>query len=172
MVITGQDLVELAEIAFPGQKVHIGPSSVDVRLGEEILAGDVGAWVDLDDDGKPVYRAFAKYQYSPGDTVTFYPGRLYIAHSMEYVEMPEDVAAFLTMRSTAGRRGLDHAHAGWLEPGWEGQITFELVPVVRTQFRVGDRVAQVIFFRTTDKSRYDGAYQGQVGATIAQGARF
>ena len=167
MIITGKHLKELGEQIITLAEPHIGPASIDVRLGGALKVGDEQSWVSLGEDGKPEYHNFEELAFVKGDPVRFERGKFYIAHSVEYVRLPPNVGALLFLRSSAGRRGLDHLHAGYLEPGWHGQITFELQPAIDTVFIVGSRVAQMVLFTTTDEASYDGSYNGQRGATLA-----
>ena len=163
MLITGEQLKRIAQ-QMSEDTLHVGTSSIDVRLGFEFYIGGKDAFITRTGD----YHGFEHKSYVMGQRILFKPGYLYIAHSLEYVRMPNDVGAILLMRSTAGRRGLDHLHAGWLEPGWEGQITFELSPIVPTEFEVGERIAQLVLVRAEEESQYAGHYQGQKGATLAK----
>ena len=168
MLINGQKLEELAkEVFVDSPPAKVGSSSVDVRLGGRFLVGNHNSLI-RQSNGKVEYRGLEELNIKEGEEIVFLPGRLYIAHSIEYVRLPKDVGAFLLLRSTTGRRGLDHLHAGWLEPGWEGQITFELAPVVKTAFIVGEPIAQLVFIRAEGESQYVGQYQGQVGPTAAK----
>lgn len=69
----------------------------------------------------------------------------------------------------SGRMGLFIQNAGWVDPGFEGQITFELfnasdTPILLT---AGTRIAQLVFAEMTEAcdKPYNGKYQGQIGAT-------
>lgn len=129
----------------PDEK-QIQPASLDLRLGEELFDLDTGTM--LEDH-------------------TLKPGRLYIGHTHEYVGLPNDIAAMITGRSSVGRAGVVvHLTAGFIDPGFVGQITLELYnysdsPV---EFDQGDRICQLMFFPLEDESRgYDGQYAGQTG---------
>lgn len=169
MLITGPRLEQLVrEGLFPyDEAVHVGTSSIDVRLGDTFKIGGTGAYVTLGNGVKPIYEGFSEKKVPEGGTIVIEPGKLYIAHTKEYVRLPADVGAFLLLRSSLGRRGLDHLHSGWLEPGWEGQITLELTAVVPTELRVGERIAQMVLIQATDPAPYTGRYNGQRGPTLA-----
>jgi dCTP deaminase len=128
------------------------PASLDVRLGEELYH------VGSDTRIKPVRHEFA-------------PGERYLCHTKESISLPDHTAAQLAGRSSVGRMGIIvHKTAGWIDPGFSGEITLEVMnlgnePVV---FDPGKRVAQLVFFRLDmESSGYDGHYQGQEGATEA-----
>jgi dCTP deaminase len=132
---------------------QIQPASLDVRLGEQFV----------DADGRPFECEHA---------VDLVPGKRLLATTKEKIELPNDVAAQLAGRSTVARRGIIiHKTAGWIDPGFEGEITLELCNMGRENqmLGVGDRVAQLVFYELDQPSSgYDGKYQNQEGATEAR----
>lgn len=138
------------EIKPPVRDEQYQPASLDVRIGSKL------------------YRPSDDMMISSGTVHTFEPDKAYIGHTKDYIEMPDDLAAQLTGRSSMGRNGLIiHKTAGWIDCGFCGQITLELYnfgdePV---EVSVGDRVGQLVFFRMEDSpdESYDGQYQGQRG---------
>lgn len=87
--------------------------------------------------------------------------------------MPDDLTAKVLGRSSLGRLGVSvHQTAGFIDPGFVGEITLELsnigpIPVELTD---GLRVCQIVFsaLNKPAKNPYGGAgsqYQNQVGAT-------
>lgn len=79
--------------------------------------------------------------------------------------MPLDLACQLTGRSSVGRAGLVvHLTAGWVDQGFHGTITLEVVNCGSIPVTVerGARLVQGIFFRLdTLREGYKGAYIGQ-----------
>lgn len=131
---------------------QIQPASLDIRLGPERLNPANG---------------FAHKRRD--ETVKFEPGVAYIGHTLDYIELPNDIAAFLTGRSSVGRRGLIiHKTAGWIDPGFCGQIRLEVFnfSTEEISFDVGERIGQLVFFKLDrPSSGYEGQYQGQTGVT-------
>lgn len=88
---------------------------------------------------------------------------------MEYVELPDNLTAFVEGRSSLGRMGLFIQNAGWVDPGFRGEITLELYNANRCaiELKCGRRVGQLVFAQMDDiaLNPYNGKYQGQVGAT-------
>ena len=88
---------------------------------------------------------------------------------MEYFELPHDLTAFVEGRSSLGRMGLFIQNAGWVDPGFQGEITLELYNVNRCaiELKAGRRVGQLVFSRMDDTALhpYQGKYQKQKGAT-------
>lgn len=130
---------------------QIQPASLDVRLGQQI------------------YDPSRDETYIDCDKLILEPGRAYLGHTMDEVSLPLDVAAQLTGRSSLGRKGIIiHKTAGWIDPGFSGEITLELYNFSDSavELDVGSRIGQLVFFRLDQISHgYDGQYQGQRGIT-------
>ena len=88
---------------------------------------------------------------------------------MEYFSLPDDLTAFVEGRSSLGRMGLFIQNAGWVDPGFEGEITLELFNANRCaiELKSGRRVGQLVFAKMDCKALkpYSGKYQKQRGAT-------
>ena len=132
---------------------QIQPASLDVRMGPKLYDCHREVMNDFSDSGEIVIQ----------------PGNLYLGHTLDYVEIPKDLAAMLTGRSSVARQGLVvHFTAGWIDPNFKGEITLEMYnfsgqPIV---FQVGERIAQLVFFKLSEPSKgYNGRYQRQTGPT-------
>ncbi len=83
--------------------------------------------------------------------------------------MPDDLTAFVEGRSSLGRMGLFIQNAGWVDPGFKGEITLELYNANRCaiEIKAGRRVGQLVFAELDDiaLNPYKGKYKGQRGAT-------
>ncbi len=88
---------------------------------------------------------------------------------MEYIELPNDLTSFVEGRSSLGRMGLFIQNAGWVDPGFKGEITLELFNANRQaiELTAGRRVGQLVFADTKEPAinPYKGKYIGQKGAT-------
>jgi len=52
--------------------------------------------------------------------------------TLEWVELPDDLVARLEGKSSLGRLGLlIHSTAGYVDPGWKGNLTLELSNVAK-----------------------------------------
>lgn len=95
-----------------------------------------------------------------------YPSTFFLLDSLEYLDMPADAMGLIALRSSWGRKGVEHLHAGDIDPGFTGTVTFELEnrapwPAV---IRRGDKVLQMIMLDCYLPERgYDqtGRYNGQ-----------
>lgn len=97
------------------------------------------------------------------------PGQFILGTTMEYIKLPDNLTAFVEGRSSLGRLGLFVQNAGWVDPGFEGEITLELFNASRFSIELhsGDRIAQLVFAKmeiNADKP-YDGKYNRKRGAT-------
>ena len=94
--------------------------------------------------------------------------------SREWIEVPDDLMAFVEIRSTWGRRGF-LLPPTIVDAGFKGHLTFEILWVGDTGPRpVGERFVHLIFAKLTSPSEpYKGKYQFQKGITkaISDGAR-
>ena len=97
------------------------------------------------------------------------PGQFVLATTMEYIKLPNDLTAFVEGRSSLGRMGLFIQNAGWVDPGFSGEITLELFNANRCaiELRTGRRVGQLVFAQMDQEALhpYRGKYQEQRGAT-------
>ena len=82
-----------------------------------------------------------------------HPGEFALASTLEYISLPLDIAGRLEGRSSIGRLGLQvHATAGFVDPGFYGTLTFELINSGRIPLTLspGERLGQICFFRVLD----------------------
>ena len=147
----------------PMTKEQIQPASVDIRLGNtfSVVEDTSTGIITLGDE--------IKYSRITTDTYLILPGQFVLATTMEYFELPDDLTAFVEGRSSLGRMGLFIQNAGWVDPGFKGEITLELYNANRCaiELRAGRRVGQLVFAKMDSPALnpYNGKYQGQTGAT-------
>ncbi|MBE6953280.1 MAG: dCTP deaminase [Clostridia bacterium] len=147
----------------PLTEEQIQPASVDVRLGNTFSI------VEDSPSGVITLGSEIRYKTIETDTYVLLPGQFVLATTMEYFELPDDLTAFVEGRSSLGRMGLFIQNAGWVDPGFKGEITLELFNANRCaiELKSGRRVGQLVFAKmdTPADKPYDGKYQGQRGAT-------
>lgn len=100
------------------------------------------------------------------------PGGFCLASTVEVIKVPRYLACELAGKSTIGRMGVQiHATAGWIDPGFRGQITLEIFNSSPRPFPLveGMAIGQLVFheLKSSCISGYGrrGHYQGQQGAT-------
>lgn len=154
---------EKALIAEPLELTQIQPASIDIRLGDTFSI--------VEDNSSGIIKMDSKTEYKTikTDTYILLPGQFVLATTMEYFELPDDLTAFVEGRSSLGRMGLFIQNAGWVDPGFKGEITLELFNANRCaiELKSGRRVGQLVFAKMDFPALnpYSGKYQGQRGAT-------
>lgn len=142
---------------------QIQPASVDIRLGNTF------AMIDDSPSGVINMNQEISYKTLKSDKYVLLPGQFILASTMEYFSLPNDLTAFVEGRSSLGRMGLFIQNAGWVDPGFEGEITLELFNANRCaiELQAGRRVGQLVFAQMDAAALhpYRGKYQGQMGAT-------
>ena len=148
---------------YPITDEQIQPASVDIRLGNTFSI------VDDSPSGIITLEKEIQYKTITTDTYLIMPGHFVLASTMEYFELPDNLTAFVEGRSSLGRMGLFIQNAGWVDPGFKGEITLELYNDNRCaiELKAGRRVGQLVFAEMDDAAihPYNGKYQGQTGAT-------
>lgn len=147
----------------PLEPAQIQPASVDIRLGNTFSIVEDSPSGILTLDREITYKTIC------ADTYLLLPGQFVLATTMEYFRLPQNLTAFVEGRSSLGRLGLFIQNAGWVDPGFEGEITLELYNANRCaiQLSSGRRVGQLVFAQMDAPAQnpYHGKYQGQRGAT-------
>lgn len=94
-----------------------------------------------------------------------------LAHTVERFKIPRDVIAICLGKSTYARAGIV-LNCTPLEPGWEGQVTLEIVNTTPRNVRlwIGEGICQFVFLTgnppSTTYADRAGKYQGQTGITL------
>jgi len=97
-------------------------------------------------------------------------GTCTLVNTLEWVEIPMDLAGTLRCRSSFGRRGI-LLGAGFVDPGFRGQLTLCLTNFGNDDLivRKNDRVVQMILHEVRGgNQRYSGSYQDSIGAVEAK----
>lgn len=109
----------------------------------------------------------------PGDYLSVYltPGESWLFSTKERVEMPDNMAGLVVLRSSAFRKGLSLASPGYVDPGFSGNLTFRITNVTKEQVIIdpNERLIQLIVFKlaqTTDRP-YKGNYQDSEGIVVS-----
>ncbi len=138
-------------------------SSIDLRLGDEIGFYEGSYMIDIKKD---TFKIEVK---KIEDEFVILPRQFVLATTLEYIKLPDNVTAFVEGRSSLGRLGLFIENAGWVDAGFEGQITLELFNANKRPIKLykGMRICQLVFARLDERpSRsYSGKYKGQRGVT-------
>jgi len=90
------------------------------------------------------------------------PGRYYLITTMEKVNMPEDLVAFMFNRSSLFRCGAS-LRTAVIDPGYHGELTVGVKNegAYDIELEQGARVLQLVFAEVKgDTRKYNGRYQG------------
>jgi dCTP deaminase len=154
-------MAEGSIVVEPIEPYQIQPASIDLRLGRHFLKIDENTLESLNLDSELPYVKIEK------DEIVIPPHSFLLATTVERVRIPANVTAFVEGRSSIGRMGLFIQNAGWVDPGFEGNITLELFNANRLPLKLasGRRICQIVFAFMDKATRtpYAGKYQGQRG---------
>lgn len=148
---------------FPLEEKQIQPASIDITLGNTFsLLEDYTNGI-IDPTKNISYKTFNTNRY------LLLPGQFVLATTGEYIKLPNNLTAFVEGRSSWGRLGLFIQNAGWVDPGFEGEITLELYNANRCaiELTAGLRIGQLVFAKMAKNAinPYNGKYQKQKSAT-------
>ncbi|MGE0201697.1 MAG: dCTP deaminase [Candidatus Melainabacteria bacterium] len=185
MILNEQQILERLVDPDPERRIIItplikpeeqfGPTSVDLRLGTDFQVLRRTNLTHLDPMKCPeslardVQNHMVHVTVKPTEPFILHPGEFALASTLEFVRIPLDMAARLEGRSTWGRLGLQiHATAGFVDPGFQGALTFELSNVSNIPLPLypGVRISQLCFYQSSvthlpySKKRYS-KYSGK-----------
>jgi dCTP deaminase len=135
------------------------------RLGADSLKGDLVIRPYSDGSQQP-----ASYDLRAGEDGVLLQGKCTLLPTLEWVELPGDLAGTLRCRSSFGRKGV-LLGAGFVDPGFRGQLTLCLVNCGSNDIAIkkSDRIVQMIFHEVRGGgSFYDGKYQDSNGVVEAR----
>lgn len=147
--------------------LQLQSASFDLRLNDtyKMPRAKHGTVSPIDFD---TYDAVMEFKETVTDRFILMPSEFVLASTIEWVNLPNDLSAFVEGRSSIGRTGLFIHNAGWIDPGFRGTITLELFnaapyPLV---LDAGRRICQIVFQMLNQETfDYAGKYQNE-GGTI------
>ncbi len=180
MVLSDHDIkIELDQgriVLDPFEPSFIQPASIDLRLGNDFRVFRNSSHVAIDPQ---VHQPDLTEEIivDDGDSFVLHPGQFALGTTLERIALPADILGKLEGKSSLGRLGLMiHSTAGYIDPGWDGQVTLELSNVANLPIllRPGMRIGQISFERMSSpvdlpygSPELGSHYQGQRGATAA-----
>ena len=116
--------------------------SIDFRLGDEFLIPEYYG-------SKGVIRLDEKQKYNKkrAGRIIIPPGEFILGTTLEYLAISRRLMAFVEGKSGVGRRGLFVHTAGLINPGFEGNLTLELVNANKLpiELEAERRICQITF---------------------------
>lgn len=146
-----QELLHRGDLGIdPFDPAAVQPASVDLRLDHTLDVLRPGrAWLD---PAKDSAACFERVCVPDGGRIALQPGECALGATVERVEMPVDLVGRLDGKSSIGRLFLlVHATAGFIDPGFRGHITLELINAGPRPIWLypGMRIAQMSLHRMT-----------------------
>ena len=150
----------------------VQPSSVDLRVDRffRVFRNHTLGHIDVKHD---LSELTTLVEAADDDPFILHPGEFVLGCTLERVALPDDLVARLEGKSSLGRLGLlIHSTAGFVDAGFEGQLTLELSNVANLPITLypGMRIGQISFHQmSTPAERPYGSgtlkskYQSQRG---------
>ena len=160
----------------PYDPADLQPSSVDLHLDRSfrVFRNNRYPFIDV---RSPQPDLTELLRVADDEPFVLHPGEFVLGQTLEWVELPDDLVARLEGKSSLGRLGLlIHSTAGYVDPGWKGNLTLELSNVANLPIALyyGMRIGQISFFRMSSpvERPYGSAglgskYQGQSEPTAS-----
>jgi dCTP deaminase len=161
----------------------IQPASIDITLGEgfkrwlpSLTDGTFNAYAPMFD--KAIMRAdqfmemVKPHELIEGGTYLLPPGQMVLGTTVEVVTLGAGLAAHVEGKSSWGRLGVIVETAGYIDPGFSGEITLEIVnhSLMWMVLRPGMCIGQLIVHQLTSPAErpygspgLGSRYQGQRG---------
>ena len=161
----------------PFDPTCLQPSSVDLHLDADfrVFRNNRYPFIDVRAPQPDLTELITVGEDEP---FVLHPSEFVLGQTLEWVELPDDLVARLEGRSSLGRLGLlIHSTAGYVDPGWKGNLTLELSNVANLPIALyrGMSIGQISFTRMSSPverpygSRELGSkYQGQSSPTASQ----
>lgn len=143
----------------PFKDANVNPASIDLEWSGRYKIATPDGWSD---------------QISTDEEAVINPRDLWLLDTIEYVTMPDNAVGLLTLKSSVGRNGLEHLHAGFFDPGFHGTATLEMVNMAPwpVTIKKGQRLVQLAIAKcvTVPQKTYvvTGRYNGQNVPTTAR----
>lgn len=153
-------------IINPYSLACIQPASYDLHLGPELkqIQPPKDGYIKLDTK-QEWWETTTPFLLGPGQTI--------LGHTQEWITLNDHLCAQVAGRSSVARLGLQVHCAGWVDPGFHGQITLELTNLSKYPIKLQEDmpIAQLVFFsccvpaaRPYGSPGLGSLYQGQKGA--------
>jgi len=133
----------------PFDETMIQPSSVDVRVDRRFRVFHNARYPFID-VRQPMDDLTEAVEVSDADPFILHPGEFVLGQTLERVRLPDDIVARLEGKSSLGRLGLlIHSTAGFVDAGFEGNLTLELSNVANLPVTIyyGMPIGQISFMR-------------------------
>ena len=152
-VLSDRDIraaLDAGEVAIrPYDPADLQPSSVDLHLDRSfrVFRNNRYPYIDV---RAPQPDLTELLSVADDEPFVLHPGEFVLGQTLEWVELPDNLVARLEGKSSLGRLGLlIHSTAGYVDPGWKGNLTLELSNVANLPIALyfGMKIGQISFFK-------------------------
>ena len=147
-------------VVEPYSPRDVQPASVDLHLDNKILVfnNSSAPYIDL---MKELPNLTTEVIVPDDAPFILHPGEFVLGSTLEKISLANNIVARIEGKSSLGRLGLlIHSTAGFIDPGWNGNLTLELANVSRLPITLyfGMRIGQISFsYLTTEVDRTYGS---------------
>jgi dCTP deaminase len=179
-VLSDRDIraaIDAGEVVIkPYDPQDLQPSSVDLHLDRRfrVFRNNRYAYIDV---RSPQPDLTEMLSVADDEPFILHPGEFVLGQVLEWVELPDNLVSRLEGKSSLGRLGLlIHSTAGYVDPGWKGNLTLELSNVANLPIALyyGMKIGQISFFRMSSaverpygSPELGSKYQGQSEPTAS-----
>jgi dCTP deaminase len=147
---TIREEIDAGRIALdPFDPSMIQPSSIDVRVDRKFRVFHNARYPFID-VRQPQDDLTELVEIEGEEPFILHPGEFVLGQTLERVRLPDDIVARLEGKSSIGRLGLlIHSTAGFIDCGFEGNLTLELSNVANLPITIyhGMPIGQISFMR-------------------------
>lgn len=166
MILGSSEIIKRIEtdnlITDLGNDFKIEGCLVDLRLDSaHIVTGTIELFNDRRNTGSITPVGFHFDDDNKREVFVVQPNTIYLVSTIETVNMPSDLAMYISRRSTIFRSGLS-LDATFTNPGYKGKLTFLLINNNKIPVTIerGFRIVQVGFFEIKGSCElYNGNWQ-------------
>lgn len=167
----------------PYDETMVNPASIDLRWSGRYRFPSY----DVKFDGLYKYRTLKTYEkddlkifwtdYREAEKLEIHPHDFVLLDTLETLQIPTNVCGLLMLKSSTGRFGIEHHHAGFFDPGFGlGNPSTATLEITNTspfilEIKRGQPLVQMVFFMAEEPEkdyRFTGRYNGQ---RVPEGAR-
>lgn len=141
----------------------------DLRVGEIYMIKGK-SFLGVTERKTPDIKLLSKYKKGSKTSYTFEPGKYYLVRTMEKLNLPDDIEAYLYTRGTLIRSGIIHVF-GQTAPGYSGSLVVGLYNAgpCKVQLELGARFMHVQFeYVEGGGSSYRGQWKGGRVTTVGK----
>ena len=127
-------------------------ASYDLRLGTEVF----------------VTPKKEPRQLQEGQVLNIKPGQFAVLTTQEYLEMPENLLGFITVRFRYKSKGLVNISGFHVDPGFKGKLVFSVCNIgpATVAMRCGEKVFSIFFAEIHPETKYEGKFNRQKNIPI------